>query len=46
MAEIYRVEKGSEEWRSEAYDYVRTDAFCYGQNIPIELEFRQDREQR
>ena len=41
MAEIYRVEKGSEEWKYKAYDYVRTDAFCYGQNIPIELEFGQ-----
>ena len=39
MAEIYRVEKGSEEWKYKAYDYVRTDAFCLGQNIPIELEF-------
>ena len=37
MAEIYRVEKGSEEWKYKAYDYVRTDAFCLGQNIPIEL---------
>ena len=42
MAEIYRVEKGSEEWKYKAYDYVRTDAFCCGQNIPIELEFGQD----
>ncbi len=42
MAEIYRVEKGSEEWKYKAYDYVRTDAFCLGQNIPIELEFGQD----
>ena len=42
MAEIYRVEKGSEEWKYKAYDYVRTDAFCFGQNIPIELEFGHD----
>ena len=42
MAEIYRVEKGSEEWKYKAYDYVRTDAFCCGQNIPIELEFGQN----
>lgn len=42
MAEIYRVEKGSEEWKYKAYDYIRTDAFCCGQNIPIELEFGQD----
>jgi len=40
--DIYRVEKGSEEWKYKAYDYVRTDAFCCGQNIPIELEFGQD----
>ena len=39
MAEIYRIEKGSEEWKYKAYDYVRTDAFCFGQNIPIELEY-------
>ena len=28
MAEIYRVEKGSEEWKYKAYDLVRSDAFC------------------
>lgn len=37
--EIYRIEKNGEEWLYKAYDYVRTDAFCFGQNIPVELEF-------
>ena len=37
--EIYRVTKGSPEWLYKAYDYIRTDAFCFGQNIPIEIEF-------
>lgn len=40
--EIYRVEKGSPGWLYKAYDYVRTDAFCFGQNIPIETEFAHD----
>ena len=35
MAEIYRVEKGSEEWKYKAYDYVRTDAFCCGQTAKL-----------
>lgn len=42
MVEIYRIEKGAEAWKYKAYDYVRTDAFCMGQNIPIELEFLHD----
>lgn len=42
MVEIYRIEKGAEAWKYKAYDYVRTDAFCMGQNIPIELEFSHD----
>ena len=37
--EIYRVTKGAPEWLYKAYDYIRTDAFCFGQNIPIEIEF-------
>ena len=40
--EIYRVKEGSPEWLYKAYDYVRTDAFCFGQNIPIETEFSHD----
>lgn len=41
--EVYRVEKGnSPEWLYKAYDYVRTDAFVFGQNIPIEMEFGHD----
>lgn len=37
--DIYRVKEGSPDWLYKAYDYVRTDAFCFGQNIPIEIEF-------
>lgn len=41
--EIYRIEKGTaKEWIYKAYDYIRTDAFVYGQNIPIEVEFGHD----
>ena len=40
--EIYRVKNGSPDWLYKAYDYVRTDAFCFGQNIPIEMEFSHD----
>lgn len=40
--EIYRVKEGSPKWLYKAYDYVRTDAFCFGQNIPIETEFSHD----
>ncbi|MBQ7839452.1 MAG: GNAT family N-acetyltransferase [Lachnospiraceae bacterium] len=40
--EIYHVTKESPEWLFKAYDYVRTDAFCFGQNIPIETEFSHD----
>ena len=42
MLKIYRIEKGAETWKYKAYDYIRTDAFCIGQNIPIELEFSHD----
>ena len=42
MVEIYRIEKGAEARKYKAYDYVRTDAFCVGQGIPIELEFSHD----
>ena len=37
MAEIYRVEKGSEEWKYKAYDYVRTDALGYKLNPDADL---------
>lgn len=40
--EIYRVTASSPVWMKKAYDYVRTDAFCFGQSIPIELEFGHD----
>ena len=41
--EIYRIEKeNSPTWLYKAYDYVRMDAFVFGQNIPIEMEFIHD----
>lgn len=40
--EIYHITKDSPEWLLKAYDYVRTDSFCFGQNIPIEMEFSHD----
>jgi N-acetylglutamate synthase-like GNAT family acetyltransferase len=40
--EIYHVTKGSPIWQFKAYEYVRIDAFCIGQGIPIEMEFSHD----
>ena len=40
--EVYRVTKNSPEWQFHAYNYIRTDAFCFGQNIPVEMEFNGD----
>lgn len=40
--EIYHVTNGAPEWLYKAYDYIRTDAFCFGQNIPVETEFSHD----
>jgi predicted GNAT family N-acyltransferase len=40
--EIYRIDGNSPKWMITAYNYVRTDAFCFGQNIPIEREFSGD----
>ena len=40
--EIIRVTKDSPEWHFHAYNYIRTDAFCFGQNIPVEREFNGD----
>lgn len=40
--DIYRVTKDSPEWQRKAYDYVRIDAFSFGQNIPVETEFNHD----
>ena len=40
--EIYHVTEESPEWLYKAYDYIRTDAFCFGQSIPIEVEFSHD----
>ncbi len=40
--ELYRFTKNSPDWLFKGYDYVRVDAFCYGQNIPVEREFDHD----
>ena len=40
--EVYRVTKDSPAWQIIAYNFVRTDAFCFGQNIPVEMEFMGD----
>jgi predicted GNAT family N-acyltransferase len=40
--ESYRVTKDAPNWLFKAYDYVRTDAFVFGQNIPLEMEFGHD----
>ena len=40
--EVYRVTKDSPAWQLHAYNYIRTDAFCFGQNIPVEMEFNGD----
>lgn len=44
--EVYRIQKDTDEWLYKAYDYVRTDAFCFGQDIPVELEFAGDADYR
>ena len=43
IMEIYRVTGDSPQWQLHAYNYIRTDAFCVGQNIPVELEFHGDK---
>ena len=40
--DIYRVTGDSPLWLHKAYDYARVDAFCCGQNIPVEMEFGGD----
>lgn len=40
--EIYRVTADSPEWQRIAYNSIRVDAFCFGQHIPVELEFSHD----
>ena len=37
--DIYRITASSPEWQITAYNYIRTDAFCFGQRIPVEMEF-------
>lgn len=40
---IYRIEKNNAPaWLYKAYDYVRMDAFVFGQGIPLEMEFGHD----
>lgn len=40
--EIYRVTAESPEWQRIAYNAIRVDAFCFGQHIPVEMEFSHD----
>ena len=40
--DIYRITASSPEWQITAYNYIRTDAFCFGQRIPVEMEFSHD----
>ena len=40
--DIYRVTGESPKWQIHAYNYIRTDAFCVGQGIPVEAEFNGD----
>lgn len=40
--EVFRVTKDSPDYLHRAYEYVRTDAFCFGQGIPISLEYAHD----
>ncbi len=40
--EIFRVTKNSPQWLHRAYEYARTDAFCFGQGIPINFEYGHD----
>lgn len=40
--EVYRVTAESPKWQLIAYNYIRTDAFCVGQGIPVEMEFNGD----
>nr|WP_297708668.1 GNAT family N-acetyltransferase [uncultured Butyrivibrio sp.] len=40
--EVYRVTKDSPEWLFKVYDYARTDAFCFGQGIPVNFEYGHD----
>ncbi len=40
--ELYRLTKGSPTWLFKAYDYARTDAFVFGQEIPINFEYSHD----
>ncbi|MCR5468334.1 MAG: GNAT family N-acetyltransferase [Lachnospiraceae bacterium] len=41
--EAYRITKDSPAWQFKAYDYVRTDAFVFGYDIPINFEFEEDK---
>lgn len=43
--DVFRVTPDSPVWQKKAYDYVRIDAFVFGQNIPLEIEFGGDTEE-
>lgn len=40
--DVYRITPDSPNWQLISYDFVRTDSFVFGQNIPIEREFSHD----
>jgi predicted GNAT family N-acyltransferase len=40
--EAYRITKDSPDWQHRAYEYARTDAFVFGQGIPIDFEYSHD----
>lgn len=40
--EAYRITKDSPQWLFKAYDYARTDAFVFGQKIPLSAEYSHD----
>lgn len=40
--EVYRVTGEAPKWQRIAYQFIRTDAFCIGQGIPMEVEFSGD----
>ena len=40
--DAYRITKDSPDWQHKAYEYARTDAFVFGQGIPLEIEYGHD----
>ena len=40
--DVYRVTKDSPLWQHKVYEYARTDAFVFGQGIPVNIEYGHD----